>query len=389
MQGGSEWDGPEAEVMKRRETRQIKVGGVRIGGGSPVSIQSMTKVETSDVKALVAQIKRLEKAGCEIVRVAVKNFKDASAVKSIKRKIKIPLVCDIHFNYKLAIEAIKNGADKIRLNPGNIRKRDEVAQVVKAAKRAKIPIRIGLNSGSVLTNDERPLDFARGRRTTPARLRSDYREAGGNDERISSELVNSAMRCIRLFEELAFRDIIISLKASDVVTTVEAYRRIARLCDYPLHLGVTAAGPYDEGIVKSSIGIGGLLLDGIGDTIRVSLTSDPVDEVIAAKRILAAVGARNFGPDIISCPLCGRCQVDLIKIVKELESKLFTIHHSPFTKRPLRIAMMGCEVNGPGEAMGADIGIAFGKGSGMLFKKGKVLKKVTIANAVKELLKNL
>lgn len=355
-------------MVRRRKTRQIKVGGVKIGGGAPVSVQSMAKAATSDVKSVVAQVKELEECGCELVRVAVKNLKDASAVRDIRRKIKIPLVADIHFDYRLALEAIKNGADKIRLNPGNIRKAEEIREVVRAAKRAKVPIRIGVNSGSVFRSHKK--------NKTP-------------HDNSADELVSNAVYHIRLFEEMDFRDIIISLKASDVVSTVGAYRKMAALCDYPLHLGVTAAGPHDSGIIKSAIGIGSLLLDGIGDTIRVSLTADPVDEVVAAKRILSSVGLRHFGPEIISCPTCGRCQVDLADIVKELERKLTTYNLEPRTKSSPTIAIMGCAVNGPGEAKEADIGIAFGKGSGMLFKKGKIFKKVAVKNAVKELLKNL
>ncbi len=347
-------------MIKRKKTRQIKVGGVRIGGGAPISIQSMAKVDTSDVRTVVTQIKALEEAGCEIIRVAVKDLDDAKAVSAIKKKIKIPLVCDIHFNYRLALESIKAGADKIRLNPGNIRKREEIAQIIKAAKEARIPIRIGVNSGSVL--------------------------AGGGRRAASDVLVKSALQYIKLFEELDFRDIIVSLKASDVAATVEAYRKMSELCNYPLHLGVTASGSYDSGVVKSAIGIGALLLDGIGDTIRVSLTADPVEEVLAAKRILNAAGLRCFGPEVISCPTCGRCQVDLGKIVREAEKALHVSHYT-LHNRPLKIAIMGCEVNGPGEAKEADIGIAFGKDFGMIFKQGKILKKVSVKNAVKELLK--
>lgn len=338
-------------MILRRKTRQIKVGNVRIGGNAPVSIQSMTKVRTSDVKRVVAQIKELEGCGCEIIRVAIKDLDDARAVRDIKRKVNLPIVCDIHFNYRLALESIESGADKIRLNPGNIRKKEEIAQVVKAAKKARIPIRIGVNSGSFE----------------------------------GSRLVDGVVKYIKIFEDMDFRDIIISLKASDVTATVEAYKKMAAISDYPLHLGVTAAGPYDSGIVKSAIGIGALLLDGIGDTIRVSLTADPVEEVMAAKRILAAVGLKRFGPEIISCPTCGRCQVDLARIVKEFER---AIHNTQCTirKRPFSIAIMGCEVNGPGEAKEADIGIAFGKDSGMIFKNGKILKKVPAKDVVKELL---
>jgi (E)-4-hydroxy-3-methylbut-2-enyl-diphosphate synthase len=352
----------------RRRTRQIKVGGVKIGGTAPVSIQSMTKVETSDIRAVVGQIKELERCGCEIIRVAVKNIKDANAVKIIKKQIGIPLVCDIHFDHRLALLSIKNGADKIRLNPGNIRKREDIGEVIRAAKRARIPIRVGVNSGSI--GGRGPV-------------------SGGRGPGASKSFTGAAVDYIKMFEALDFHDIIISLKASGVEDTVEAYRKMAAICDYPLHLGVTASGPYESGVIKSSIGIGSLLLDGIGDTIRVSLTADPVEEVIAAKRILSAVGYRNFGPDIVSCPTCGRCQVDLGGIVKELERRLTTYNLQLTTKSPLKIAVMGCEVNGPGEAKEADVGIAFGKGSGILFKKGKILKKVTVKEAVSELLKLL
>ncbi|MCX5667348.1 MAG: flavodoxin-dependent (E)-4-hydroxy-3-methylbut-2-enyl-diphosphate synthase [Candidatus Omnitrophica bacterium] len=362
-------------MITRRKTRLIRVGGVKVGAGAAVSIQSMTKVETSNVSAVVSQIKRLKNAGCEIIRVAVKTQVDARAIKDIKKKIDIPLVADIHFDYRLALESIKSGADKIRLNPGNLKNRGEVEQVAKAAGKAGIPIRIGINSGSIFTNDER-------------RLSAEAKKAKAemtNDARIDT-FVKSAMRYVKHFEELGFHDIIISLKGSNVSETVEAYKKISGLCDYPLHLGVTASGPYDTGIVKSSIGIGALLLDGIGDTIRVSLTADPVEEVVAAKRILSSLGLRRFGPEIISCPTCGRCQVDLQHIVEELDNKLSTINYELSTKAPITVAVMGCEVNGPGEAREADIGIAFGRGSGMLFKKGKVVKKVTAKDAVKELL---
>ncbi|MFA6141829.1 MAG: flavodoxin-dependent (E)-4-hydroxy-3-methylbut-2-enyl-diphosphate synthase [Candidatus Omnitrophota bacterium] len=338
-------------MINRRKTKQIKVGGVKVGGSAPISIQSMAKVETSNVRACISQIKKLENAGCEIVRVAVKNLKDAEAIKDIKRGIKIPLVADIHFDYRLALAAIKSGADKIRLNPGNMRKKNEIEEVVRAAKKAKIPMRIGLNSGS-----------------------------------ISTDMIKAALDYIKLFEEKDFHDIIVSLKASDVAATVEAYREISKRCDYPMHLGVTAAGPYDSGIVKSAVGIGALLLDGIGDTIRVSLTADPVEEVVAARRILSALNLRRFGPEIISCPACGRCQVNLAKMVDEVGRR---VQGAGYRDKKIRIAIMGCEVNGPGEAREADIGIAFGKGSGVLFEKGKIVKKVAVKNAVGELLKNL
>lgn len=342
-------------MIKRRKTRQIRVGGVKIGGNAPVSIQSMTNTYTSDVKATVAQIKRLERCGCEIARVAIKDRKDALSVKSIKKRINIPLVCDIHFDYRLALACIDAGADKIRLNPGNIRKPDEIASVARAASRVRIPIRVGVNSGS----------------------------AGSN---APDALVSAASQYIKVLEDMDFHDIIVSLKASDVISTVESYKKMSKACDYPLHLGVTAAGTHERGIIKSSIGIGSLLLDGIGDTIRVSLTADPAEEVIAAKGILSALGLRRFGPEIISCPTCGRCQVDLIEIVKKLEN---AIHSTPYAIRKghLTIAVMGCEVNGPGEAREADIGIAAGKGSGVLFIKGKAVRRVKEKDFVKELLK--
>jgi (E)-4-hydroxy-3-methylbut-2-enyl-diphosphate synthase len=352
-------------MIKRNKTRQIDVGGVKIGGGAPVSVQSMTKVETSDVRAVVAEIKRLESCGCELVRMAVKTIADARAIRDIKKKVRIPVIADIHFDHSLALEAINSGADKIRINPGNMRKREDIAAVVKAAKRAKIPIRIGVNSGSIFTNDAR-------RMTHDARVET---------------FVSSALKHIKLFEGMGFRDIIISLKGSDVAETVAAYRHVASKCEYPMHLGVTASGPMQSGIVKSAIGIGALLLDGIGDTIRVSLTASPEEEVLAARRILSALKLRDFGPRILSCPTCGRCQVDLVKIANDVETALRTTNHERrTTKKPFTIALMGCEVNGPGEAKEADIGIAFGKDSGILFKNGKIIKKVTAKNAVKELL---
>jgi len=326
-----------------------------VGGDAPVSIQSMTKVETSDVRGVVSQINHLEKCGCEIIRVAVKGIADAQAIRRIKQKINIPLVADIHFDYRLALESIAGGADKIRINPGNMKKREEIEAVVRAAKKAKIPIRIGVNSGST-----------------------------------SEDFVTSALKYVKMFEDLDFHDIIISLKGSSVVQTVGAYRSISKICSYPMHLGVTAAGPYDSGIVKSSIGIGALLLDGIGDTIRVSLTAEPEEEVLAAKRILSSLNLRKFGHEIISCPTCGRCQVDLAKIVNELDDVLRTTNDERRTTRtPLTIAIMGCEVNGPGEAREANIGIAFGKNSGMLFKGGKIIKKVLAKDAVRELLREI
>ncbi len=348
-------------MIQRKKTKQIKVGNVKIGGGAPILIQSMTKVLTSNVRSVVSQIKDLERCGCEIIRVAVKTMEDAEAIKAIKRKIRIPLVADIHFDYRLALSSIMNGADKIRLNPGNIRNRDEIVQVVKAARVARIPIRIGVNSGSV----------------------SD-RYGSSPDT-----LVRAALGYIKMFERLGFYDMVLSLKASDVTSTVEAYRKMSRLSAYPLHLGVTAAGSKEQGVIKSSIGIGALLLDGIGDTLRVSLTADPSEEIVAAKRILSSLGIRKFGPDIISCPTCGRCQVDLVRIAREVEAKLFAKHYPLNAKRMPTIAIMGCEVNGPGEARSADIGIAAGKGSGILFVNGKIIRRVKEKDFVKELMKEV
>ncbi|MBU4312448.1 MAG: flavodoxin-dependent (E)-4-hydroxy-3-methylbut-2-enyl-diphosphate synthase [Candidatus Omnitrophica bacterium] len=343
-------------------TKQIKIGKIRIGGRSPVVIQSMTKTDTRDVAATVRQIKELEKCGCELVRVAVKDFQAASALKKIKKKIKIPLAADIHFDHRLAIAAIENGADKIRLNPGNIRREEHIIEVAKLAKKRRVPIRVGVNSGSIPS----PFPLPKGERV---RVRG-------------SDLVKAALDYIKVLEKARFYDIIVSLKASDVLTTIEACRIFSKRSRYPLHLGITAAGPVSTGLIKSSIGIGALLLEGIGDTIRVSLTGDPCEEVAAAKNILQALGLRRFGPDIISCPTCGRCQVDLRRIVADLA---ISLQLSAISQKPIKIAVMGCEVNGPGEAKDADIGIAFGKGAGVLFKKGKIIKRVKAKDAVKEL----
>lgn len=356
--------------MFRRKSRIIKIGNIYIGGNNPIAIQSMAKTKTVDIEKTIAQIKSLQKAGCEILRVAVKDIPDARAIKRIRPKINIPLVADIHFDWRLAIEAIESGADKIRLNPGNIYKKDEVEAVVGALKQARIPLRIGVNSGSLRDLNSKRLS-------------------------LSDKLVASAMDYIKILERLKFYDIVISLKGSDVLETVSAYRKIAKLCDYPLHLGVTATGLPRQGAVKSSIAIGALLLEGIGDTIRVSLTAVPKQEVQAAKTILEALGLRHFGPEIISCPTCGRCEVDLIKIVKELESRLSAIpacrsgRDYRLSTRLLKVAVMGCVVNGPGEAKVADIGIAFGKKEGLLFKRGKAIKKISSAACVNTLLKEM
>jgi len=349
-------------------TKQVKVGKIRIGGKAPIVIQSMTKTDTRDVARTVGQIKELEKAGCELVRVAVKDFKAAAAIKKIKNRIKIPLAADIHFDYRLALVAIENGADKIRLNPGNIYKEGQVLEVARAAKKARVPIRVGVNSGSIEAPSLYPLP------------KGERRKARSKD--LANRMVKAALDYIKLLEKARFYDIIVSLKTSDVLTTIDAYRRFSKASKYPLHLGITAAGPVSTGVIKSSIGLGVLLSEGIGDTIRVSLTGDPCEEVIAAKNILQALGLRRFGPDIISCPTCGRCQVDLQKIVADLA---VSYQLSAISQKPIKIAVMGCEVNGPGEAKDADIGIAFGKGAGILFKKGKIIKRVKAKDAVKEL----
>jgi len=350
--------------MKRRKTRQVKIGKIKIGGNAPISIQSMTKTDTKDIDATAKQIKSLEKAGCEIIRVAVKGLDSAKAIAKIKKRIKIPIVADIHFDYRMALEAVESGSDAIRLNPGNIYRPKEVKEVIAACKKRKIPIRIGANSGSI--------------RASKKQLQSKPQ---------SALMVKNITNYLKLFEKEKFYDIIISLKAADVPETIEAYRAMAKSCIYPFHLGITATGSGNESIVKSAIGIGTLLAEGIGDTIRVSLTSASEDEVIVGRDILQALGLRRFGPEVISCPACGRCQVDLAKLVKEAKEKLTTNDYRLKTKHSPTIAIMGCEVNGPGEAKHADIGIAFGKGQGVVFKKGRPVKKVKSKDAIKELLK--
>ncbi|MBL7151370.1 MAG: flavodoxin-dependent (E)-4-hydroxy-3-methylbut-2-enyl-diphosphate synthase [Candidatus Omnitrophica bacterium] len=349
--------------MNRHKTRGVRVGNVIIGAESPVTIQSMVKYKTADIKKAVSQIRGLEQAGCEIVRVAVKDTQDAKAIKEIKRNIRIPLVADIHFDWHLAIRAIESGADKIRLNPGNIYRKEEVRQIAAAAKAGRIPIRVGVNSGSV-----------KGHR--------------GGDQGLAGRMVKSALDYIKILEGFKFYDIVVSLKGSGVADTLSAYRRISALCRYPLHLGVTATGLPGSGAIKSSIALGILLSEGIGDTIRVSLTDKPEREVAVAKVILESLGLRRFGPEIISCPTCGRCEVDLISIVKDIEKRLSAIRY-PLSARLPKLAVMGCVVNGPGEARQADIGIAFGKKEGILFKKGRPVKKVSAAKCADILLREL
>jgi len=334
-------------MKKRKPTEQITLGGLKIGGGAPVVVQSMTKTDTRDVSSTVSQIKRLESAGCEAVRVAVLDSEAAKAIGYIKRRIKIPLIVDIHFDYRLAIEAIRNGADGLRINPGNIGNKLKIKEVVNAAKDKGIPIRIGVNAGSL----EKELLKKYGHPAARA-------------------LVESAKRHIRILEDMKFTSIKVSLKASDVMKTVKAYRLFAKRFNYPLHIGISEAGPAFSGTIKSAVGLGILLSEGIGDTIRVSLTAEPVEEVRVAYEILKSLHLRQKGPEIISCPTCGRCEIDIINLVDKVETRLLNI------KNPVKVAVMGCVVNGPGEAREADIGIAGGKGIGILFKHGKVVKKI-------------
>ena len=328
-------------------TKQILVGGVPIGGGAPVPIQSMTNTPTQDVEATVQQIRRLSAAGCQIVRVAVPNMAAAKAVGAIKEQIDLPLVVDIHFNYKLALECIEAGADKVRINPGNIGDAERVKAVAHACARKNIPIRIGVNGGSL----EKPLLEKYGGVTPQA-------------------LVDSAFGHIALLNRYDFDDICVSLKSSSVPITMQAYQLMSQQSDYPLHLGVTEAGTTRMGTLKSAAGIGGLLALGIGDTLRVTLTADPVEEITAAKDILKAVGLRKDGPDLIACPTCGRTKIDLIPLARAVEERLKDV------KKPITVAVMGCVVNGPGEASAADVGIAGGRGFGILFRQGQVVKKV-------------
>lgn len=328
-------------------TRQVHVGPVAIGGGAPVSIQSMCNTPTENVDATVAQILRLEQAGCDIVRVAVPTREAAMAIPVIKSHIHIPLVADIHFDYKLALLCINGGVDKIRINPGNIGSPDRVRAVADGCRERGIPIRVGVNGGSL----EKDI----------------LRKYGG----VTAEaLAESALGHVRLLEDCGFRDVCISVKCSHVPVNMAAYRLLHERTDYPLHLGVTEAGTPDMGVLKSAIGIGGLLCQGIGDTLRVSLTADPVEEVVAAKRILQAIGLRRSGPDLIACPTCGRTKYDMLSIAREVERRL------EGCTKPITVAVMGCVVNGPGEASAADVGIAGGDGEGLLFAKGKILRKL-------------
>ncbi len=345
--------------MKKYKSRVVKVGPYLLGGDNPVRVQSMCNTDTRNVSATVKQILALEKAGCEIIRVAVPDMKAAQAIGKIKSKIHIPLVADIHFDYKLALECVKQGIDKIRINPGNIGSRDKVEAVVKACKAKKIPIRIGVNSGSI---------------------EKDLLEKYGATPKAA---VESALRHIRILEKLNFHDILISIKFSDVPKMVEGYRLLSKKVGYPLHLGVTEAGTTYVGTIKSAIGIGILLNEGIGATIRVSLTADPVEEIKPGFEILKALGLRKFGAEVISCPTCGRTEIDLIGLAKKVEKEMEKID------KPIKVAVMGCVVNGPGEAREADIGVAGGKNAGAIFVKGKILKSVPENKILPELIKEI
>ena len=336
------------DFPERKIKRVLHIGNVAVGGDNPVSIQSMTTSKTSDAAATLAQIHQLQSAGCEIIRVAVPDMDAAKAISTIKEGAELPVVADIHFDYRLALEAVTRGIDALRLNPGNITDQDQVRTVVKAAKAKSIPIRIGVNAGSL---DGAMLQKHGGHATAEA-------------------LVESALQHVAILEQLDFTDIKISLKANDVPLTIQAYRLMSERVNYPLHLGVTEAGTPRVGIVKSAIGIGTLLAEGIGDTLRVSLTADPVEEIRTARDILQTLGLRRFNPTLVSCPTCGRCNIDLISLAARVEQHLGSL------SRPLTVAVMGCVVNGPGEAREADVGIAGGKGEGILFRKGQIIAKV-------------
>ncbi len=343
-------------MAERRKTRQLNVGGVLIGGDAPIAVQSMTNTHTDDAEATLAQIRKLAAAGCDIIRCAVPDMAAAEGLKTICKESPIPVIADIHFDYKLALAAIAAGVDGLRLNPGNIGSTEKVRAVVEAAKERNIPIRIGVNAGS---------------------LPKDLLEKYGHPT--AEALVEAAWRHIHILEDMDYRNIKVSLKAHDVPLTIVAYRLLASQCDYPLHVGITEAGTVNSGIIKSAVGIGALLAEGIGDTIRVSLTGDPVNEVKVAYDILKALGLREYGPTLISCPTCGRTRINLEKLALEVERRLADI------TEPITVAVMGCVVNGPGEAREADVGLAGGIGEGLIFRKGVILRKVPENQLVDEL----
>lgn len=344
----------------RRKSRSVKIGNLAVGGDNPIVVQSMTSTDTRDVKATVRQMQAMEAAGCELVRVAVIDQEAALAIKKIKEQITLPLVADIHFDYKLALQSLQSGADGLRINPGNIGDKEKVKTVVRACQDLQTPIRIGVNAGSL-----------------DKRLLQKYGQI------CPQAMVESALENVKILEDLDFREIKISLKSSSVLQTVEAYRLIAGQVDYPLHIGITEAGTRDRAFIKSALGIGILLYEGIGDTIRVSLTGDPVDEVWAAYELLRNLGLRERGVELISCPTCGRCEIDMIPLAETIDKSLRGI------AEPLKVAVMGCVVNGPGEAREADVGIAGGRGQGLLFRSGEIIRKVPEAELLRELLQEI
>ena len=345
----------------RRQSRMVMVGDVQIGGGAPIAVQSMTNTFTKDVKSTVNQILKLEEAGCEIIRVAVADSEDADAIKAIKKQIHIPMVADIHFDYRLALKAIENGIDKLRINPGNIGSLDRVQQIVTEAKPRNIPIRIGVNAGSI--------------------HKEILKKYGGKPT--SDGMVESALEHVRILEDLDYGNIVISMKGTDIKMTINAYRSMAEKVDYPLHLGITHAGTLFEGSIRSAIGVGSLLADGIGDTLRISLTDDPIEEVKVAKEILKSLNLRSYGINYITCPTCGRTRINLIELSKKVQEGLKDVN------KPVTVAIMGCAVNGPGEARQSDIGIAGGVGEALLFKKGEIIRKIKEEDIVQTLLEEI
>lgn len=346
--------------MRRRRSRKIKIADLFLGGDAPILIQSMTNTFTYDINSTVNQIQELEREGCELVRVAVPDEKSAKVLGKIKSKIRIPLIADIHFDWRLALEALNQGVDKLRINPGNITEPKKIKEIARFASRRNVPIRIGVNSGSISKE-----------------ILNKYKNPN------AEALAESALWEIKILEEEGFQDIIISLKSHDVIETVKAYQILAKKIDYPFHIGITEAGTLLNGAVRSAIGLGILLYHGIGDTIRVSLTASPLEEVKIAYEILKSLKLRNFGPTIISCPTCGRTEIDLISLALKVEKALKKV------KSPIKVAVMGCSVNGPGEAREADLGIAGGKGVGLIFKKGKIIKKVKEGELFNSLMKEV
>ncbi len=344
----------------RRKSNSVMVGNVQVGGGAPIPVQSMTNTFTKDVKTTVNQILALEEAGCEIIRVAVADLEDADAIKEIKKHIHIPIVADIHFDYRLALKSIENGIDKLRINPGNIGSMDRVQKIVEMAKPRNIPIRIGVNAGSI------------------------HKEILKKYGAPTSEgMVESALEHVKILEDLDYNNIVISMKGTDIKMTIDAYRSMALKVNYPLHLGITHAGTLFEGSIRSAIGVGSLLADGIGDTLRISLTDDPTEEVKVAREILKSLYLRDFGITYITCPTCGRTKIQLINLTKKIQEGLKDV------KKPITVAIMGCAVNGPGEARQADIGIAGGVGEALLFKKGEILKKIKEEDIIDTLLNEI